>query len=172
MSCNPSTAVTRRTRNVHVWTAHDDRRQEWLAEVIVRRPTGILHLVNRYPGQRPTRRVLYRDACRHGHFSPRPYQLAQACDGSITGCVLALFGAFCEARRLDPNALLRRAYADEEGFTEQDFAEIRRNADWERTAYPAKWDGPAIEGLLESLHEVNYHQLAGVVEDLIENESS
>jgi hypothetical protein len=172
MICNPNTAVTTRTRNVLAWTAHDDRCKEWLAEVILRRPTGILYLVRRYVGERPTQRVLYRDARRHGHFSPRPYQLAQACDGSIGGCVLALFGAFCEARKLDPNALLRRAYADDHAITEKDFVEIRRHADWEGTAYPERWDDHAIEGLLESLHEINLHGLAEVVQNIFDGETS
>jgi hypothetical protein len=164
---NPKTAVTTRTHNVQYWIAHDDNRQEWLAEVIVRRPTGILYLVHRYPGGCPARRALYHDACRHGHFSSRPYQLAQACDGSIGSCVLALFSAFCEARQFDPIALLQRAYPDEPAYTGQDFVEIRRQADWEHTAYPARWDQSAIAGLLKSLHAINYHSLAGVVDDLL-----
>ena len=169
---NPKTAVTTRTHNVQYWIAHDDHRQEWLVEVIVRRPTGILYLVHRYPGDHPTRRVLYRDACRHGHFSPRPYQLAQACDGSIGSCVLALFSAFCEAHHVDPIALLRRAYPDEPAYSAQDFVEIRRQADWEHTAYPARWDQSAIAGLLESLHEINYHSLAEVVDDILGGEGA
>jgi hypothetical protein len=168
---NPKTAVTTRTQNVQYWIAHDENRQEWLAEVIVRRPTGILHLVHRYPGNRPARRVLYHDACRHGHFSSRPYQLAQACDGSIGSCVLALFCVFCEARQFDPIALLQRAYPDESPYTAQDFVLTRRQADWERTAYPARWDPTAIAGLLESLHEINYHSLAGVVDDRLGEEA-
>jgi hypothetical protein len=110
---------------------------------------------------------LYRDTCRRGRFSPRPYQLAQACDGSIESCVLALFSAFCEARQLDPIALLQRAYPDEPAHTAQDFVEICRQADWERTAYPTRWDGSAIAGLLESLHEINYHSLTGVLDDIL-----
>jgi hypothetical protein len=170
MLYNPKTTVTTCTHNVQYWIAHDDNRQEWLAEVIVRRPKGILYLVHRYRGDRPARRVLYRDACRHGHFSSRPYQLAQACDGSIGSCVLALFIAFCEARQFDPISLLQRAYPEEPSYTEQDFIEIRRQADWQHTAYPARWDRPAIGGLLESLHEINYHSLAGVVDDLLGDE--
>jgi len=167
---NPDTVISKRSRNAQVWMAHDDHRQEWVSEVIVRRPTGILYLVNRYPGGQPTPRALYRDACRHGHFSPRPYQLAQVCDGSITGCVLALFSAFCEARQLDPTALLRQAYADEPAFTIPDFVEIHRNADWERTAYPARWDRAAMRGLVESLHAINYHDLANIVSDYSESD--
>ena len=170
MFYNPNTAVTTYTRNVCYWIAHDDNRQEWLVEVIVRRPMGILYLVRRHLGERPTRSALYRDARKCGYFSPRPYQLAQACDGSIGSCVFALFHAFCEAFQLDPIALLQRAYPGEPAYTAQDFAEIRRLADWERTAYPAQWDQPAIARLLKSLHEINYHSLAGVVGDTVDGE--
>ena len=168
---NPTTAVTTRTRDVLIWIAHDDRRQEWLTEVIVRRPKGVLYLVHRYPGERPTRRVLYREACRYGRLSPRPYQLSQACDGSIGSCVLALFTAFCEARQLDPVALLQRAYPDERAHVAQDFVEIRQHADWEGTAYPERWNQSAIAGLFESLHAINYHSLAGVLDDTIGGDS-
>lgn len=167
---NPKTVVTSRSQNVQYSIARDDNRQEWLAEVIVRRRTGILYLVHRYSGDRPPKSVLYRDASRHGHLSLRPYQLGQACDGSIGSCVLALFSAFCEARHLDPIALLQRAYPDESAYTAQDFVEIRRQADWQRTAYPRRWEGVAIAGLLESLHEINYHSLAGVVDDILGDE--
>jgi hypothetical protein len=163
---NPKAALTTRTHNVQYWIAHDDNRQEWLAEVIIRRPSGILYFVHRYAGERPARGTLYRDARRHGHFSSRPYQLAQACDGSIGSCVLALFSAFCQARQFDPIALLQLAYPDEPAYAAQDFVRIRRQADWEHTAYPIRWDPLAIAGLLESLHEINYHSLAGVVDDL------
>src|SRR5262249_13039914 len=94
MFYNPQTAVTTHTRNVQYWLAHDERAFQWLVEVIVRKPTGILYLVHRYDGERPGRAKLYRDALKYGHFSRRPYQLAQACDGSINCCVLALFSSF------------------------------------------------------------------------------
>jgi hypothetical protein len=168
---NPTTVATTRTRNVRYWIAHDDNRKEWVAEVIVRRATGILYLIHRYPGDRPTRSVLYRHARRYGHLSPRPYQLAQACEGSIGSCVLALFWSFCEANQLDPITLLQRAYPDEPAYTDQDFVEIRSHADWEHTAYPARWDQAAIAGLLESLHEINYHSLASVVQETLDEEA-
>ena len=40
-----------------------------------------------------------------------------------------------------------------------------RNA---RREYPSQWDAEATTGLLESLHVVNYHSLAGVVSDRLE----
>ena len=79
--------------------------------------------------------------------------------------MFALFEDFCRAHKLDPIVLLRQAYPDE-SYTEQNLHEIRRAADWERTAYQPLWDRTAIDGLLESLHAVNYHELATVVGDI------
>lgn len=106
--------------------------------------------------------MLRRDARRRGIVSLRPYQLGQACDWSTTACVLALFTDFAEAYQLDPIVLLAQAYIDS-SYTEQDLRADRRAADWEGTAYPAHWGQAEIEGLLESLHEENYHALATVV---------
>ena len=41
-------------------------------------------------------------------------------------------------------------------------------ADWQGVAYPSQWDAEATTGLLESLHAVNYHSLAGIVSDRLE----
>jgi hypothetical protein len=162
---NPQTVFTRRVPESRIWLAYDDRCSEWVAEVILRKPAAMTYFVHRYSGTRPAWRTLRSDARRYGHLSPRPYQLGQACDGSITTCVLALYEDFCRSRKLDPIALVHRAY-DDVVYTKQDFDAIRRDAYWERTAYPAEWNHASIKGLLESLHEVNYHSLATVVEEI------
>jgi hypothetical protein len=136
--------------------------------VIVRQKHEIRYLVERYRGGRPSWHKLREDARQRGIRSPRPYQLGQACDGSITTCVMALFEDFCKARRLDPIVLLRQAYS-EESFSSTDFRVTRSAADWEGTAYPRRWGPKAIDGLLESLHEINYHALAAVVGDIAED---
>jgi hypothetical protein len=104
-------------------------------------------------------------------LSPRPYQLGQFCDGSITPCVVALFENFCRARQLDAIALFHQAYPDCL-YTLKEFDAIRRHADWEGTSYPARWDRTAVDGLLYSLHAVNYHELADVVEEMTELKST
>src|SRR5581483_1889503 len=162
---NPAKATTRSARNSRIWLAHDDEHNEWLAEVIVREKHEIRHLVERYSGSRPSWHQVRQDALRRGIHSPRPYQLGQASDGSITTCVMALFKDFCKARRLDAVVLLRKA-CREKSFSSTDFRRIRRAADWEGTAYPRRWGPAAIDGLLKSLHEINYHTLAEVVGDL------
>jgi hypothetical protein len=128
---------------------------------------GIKHLVNQY------KRINSLDALKETHecgfFSPRPYQLGQACDGSITACVLALFYRFCQERGHFPNTLLKAAYPKQN--LQPGWAHIIASADWQGVAYPKQWDANAMAGLLKSLREINYSSLVGVVSDLIEKEA-
>jgi len=120
---------------------------------------GVRHLVHRYVQVNLHEAAL--DTLQHGTFSPRPYRLAQACDGSIGECVLALFVHFCRAFGQVPDALFGAAYPDERPLPR--WHEVVRAADWQGVGYPARWDSRAVAGLLESLHAINYHQLAAVV---------
>ena len=125
-------------------------------------PGGIKHLVWRYE-RGVSLHTAKADLFEHGYFSPRPYQLAQACDGSVTGCALALFARFCGDNGHDAEALLHAAYPNEK---RHDLNDTVAFADWQGVAHPAKWDERAKSGLFESLHAVNYHSLAGVVSEL------
>lgn len=123
---------------------------------------GIKHLVHRY--EKVSFNKAKADLLQYGTFSPRPYQLAQSCDGSITTCALALFFRFCRDCGHDAEKLFRAAYTD---GRKMDWNEVVTTAEWEGVAYPARWDEKAKAGLLESLHEVNYHSLAGEISDLV-----
>jgi hypothetical protein len=116
---------------------------EVVFEVFAKCEGGLRHLVHRYDRATIHRAAL--DTVEHGTFSPRPYQIAQACDGSITSCALALFVRWCERT--------------------PDWVETVAFADWQGVAYPAEWGVSEVTGLLESLHAVNYHSLAIVVAD-------
>lgn len=106
-------------------------------------------------------------------ISPRPYQLGQACDGSITSCVLALFHSFCLYARLDPVALHREAYLEREkdDFQDLDFNEILPFANWQGVKYPRIWGKAEYEELLESLTEINYHSLGNFLDETVEPET-
>ena len=106
---------------------------------------------------------------RSGIFSSRPYHPGQACDGSITVCVLALFYRFCQEQGHLPNALIRAAFPKQDMLP--DWKDIITSAQWQGVAYPKKWDSEANAGLLKSLHEINYHALAALVSDLMEGGS-
>jgi hypothetical protein len=132
---------------------------EVVFEGFVKCDDGVRHLVHRY--EKVTLHQAALDTLEHGTFSPRPYRLAQACDGSINECALALFVNFCNAIRCAPDTLFRTAYPDDRQLPV--WREIVSAADWQGVHYPAHWNTEAVAGLLESLHAVNYHQLAAVV---------
>jgi hypothetical protein len=133
---------------------------EVVFEGFVKCEGGLRHLVHRY--DRATIHGATLDTLEHGTFSPRPYQLAQPCDGSIHSCVLALFDHWCKSAGQCPTRLYRRAYKREQT---PDWAETVAFADWQGVAYPAQWGATEIAGLQESLHAINYHSLAGIVAD-------
>ena len=122
---------------------------------------GLRHLVHRYG--RATIHGAALDTLEHGTLSPRPYQLAQACDGSITSCALAMFVRWCEHTGHCPSTLYGRAYERERT---PDWAGTVAFADWQGVAFPARWSDAEVAGLLESLHAINYHSLAAIVAEL------
>jgi len=93
-------------------------------------------------------------------FSVRPYQLGQACDGTIDDPVHGLFILYCRAMRLDAGKLYQAAYPDECGHYTLAYQEaVLLRARDQGIAEPAAWDDEAFNGLLESLGEINNHQL-------------
>ena len=107
-------------------------------------------------------------------ISPRPYQLGQACDGSITSCVLALFHSFCLYAQLEPVVLHREAYLEREkdDFQDLDFSEILPFANWQGVEYPTIWGEEEYKGLQESLTEINYHSLANILDEVVDFSSN
>ncbi len=134
---------------------------EVVFEGFVKCEGGLRHLVHRYG--RATIHGTALDTLEHGTFSPRPYRLAQPCDGSITSCALALFVRWCEHTGHCPSTPYRRAYKREQT---PDWAETVAFADWQGVAYPAQRGAAEVAGLLESLHAINYHSLAAIVAEL------
>lgn len=141
-------------------------KQEVVFEGYVKINDGMKHLTNRYD------EVSILDAAddviQHGVFSPRPYQLGQCCDGSINECALALFCHFCRNEGHSPDLLYKKAYPDDDRKIPS-WPKVIRFADWQGVSYPKKWNAKAKAELLKSLHEINFHLLAEVVFDLIEN---
>jgi hypothetical protein len=147
--------------DVYLWRCPYGK-DEVVFEGYAKCPGGIKYFVWRYEkGVSP--HAAKADLLEHGSFSPRPYQLAQACDGSVTGCALALLARFCRDCDHDAEALMHAAYPNEK---RRDLNETVAFADWQGVAYPAQWDERAKAGLLESLHAVNYHSLASEVSGL------
>jgi hypothetical protein len=92
-------------------------------------------------------------------LSPRPYRLAQACDGTINSPVLHAFKVACDALRLDAYALYKAAYPQRDDDP-PDWAGCQRHADWQGgVILPGTWDQAALGGLAASLTAINYHSL-------------
>lgn len=98
----------------------------------------------------------------HGRDVRRPYVLGQACDGSISAPVMALYLDFCARHALDAQALYAEAYPEAE-LLEQDA--ITAFAHWQGVTIPHTWTGACFSGLLESLTEINCSTLRGVLDD-------
>jgi len=95
-------------------------------------------------------------------FSRRPYRPGQHCDGTIDSCVHALLMDFCERTGLcDYREIYREAYEEEIDSEELDWT--KEFAEWQGVAYPEKWNFEAVNGLIESLEEINNHQLVEVL---------
>ena len=100
--------------------------------------------------------------------SPRPYRLGQACDGTINSPVLFALKVACAALGLEPDRLYKKAYP-ERGDNPPIWSDCRRHAEWQGgVELPTSWDDAAIGGLIESLHEINFHSLAAEVSDAAE----
>jgi hypothetical protein len=137
-------------------------REELVFEGFIKVAGGIKHLINRY--KEISIAQAFSDTLQYGFLSPRPYQLAQSCDGSITECALALFLAFCRSTGHSPDELYGLAYPERE--TLPCWSEIQIMAEWQGVDYPQQWGEREKAGLLESLHEINNHALAGIVDEL------
>jgi len=154
-------------RQHRVYISRDCRNGDYLVEAEVKVHGGIKGAVYRVPEPPTLAEVLALVQACDRPVSPRPYRLSQPCDGTIGSPVLALYARFCNSRGLDPVAIMVEAYPDEVGdWIAEDFLKSTEEADWQGVEYPAFWDSAAFTGLVESLHEVNYHQLAGLIEDL------
>lgn len=93
-------------------------------------------------------------------FSKRPYRLGQVCDGTIQDCVYGLLILYCRAHPIDLEQLLAQAYPDQPPFTEKYQKATLQCALEQGIVIPDQWDDMALNGLIDSLTEINCHTLA------------
>ncbi len=157
----------------HIWEELTDthsvmvfefpREKEYVAEVYIKDKGFLWYGVMRY-GRMPTKPIIFRDTYAMKNKSPRPYKPGQHCDGSITAPALHLYNQLCKIMDIDPIALYNEAY-DDHIFTAEQLDETIRFAEWQGVEIIYEWNQNVIEAVLESLHEVNMHQLANLVEE-------
>ncbi|WP_013335117.1 hypothetical protein [Gloeothece verrucosa] len=166
--------LTERTSDYDVWIGLDTQpvfsNENYLVEAFFKVAGGIHHLVRRYKKKPSVKQILR--YTKKAIFSKRPYTPGQACDGSITSPVVALFKNFCDYFNLNPTELYQQAYPNHETISLDRYEKIVEFAQWQGgVEYPATWDRTARLGLIESLREINYHSLNELVIDYLENQS-
>jgi hypothetical protein len=138
-------------------------KKDYVAEVFIKDEGFVWYAVLRY--QRiPTRSIIIRDTYAFKCKSPRPYRPGQACDGSITSCVYHLYNQLSLLIGVDPIAVYKEAYNDHL-FTQDQLTSILEFAEWQGVERIIEWNQATIDLVLESIHEVNMHQLANVISE-------
>ena len=99
---------------------------------------------------------------RYGRVIRRPYVLSQACDGSISAPVFALYLDFCTRHDLDAQALHTEAYPEDEVLEPE---RITTFAHWQGVQIPHTWSAACFLGLLESLTEINCSTLRSTLDE-------
>ena len=102
--------------------------------------------------------------------SPRPYELGQNCDGTIDNCALAAYFVFCADHDINGFELLAESYPNEEWIDNNEFFnELMLRGMAEGVELPHKWTDKSAGLLLESLTEINYHQLRNCLQEKMED---
>jgi hypothetical protein len=143
----------------------DPRSNEYVAEVFIKDEDCIWYSILRYD-YLPTLGKLMRDTYILNCKSPRPYMPGQVCDGSITSPVFHLYYQLCIHLWLDPIELYNEAY-DDRVFTNDQLKENLAFADWQGVTEIELFDAPTTAKVIESIREVNMHQLANLLEERI-----
>lgn len=99
---------------------------------------------------------------RYGRVIRRPYVLSQACDGSISAPVYALYLDFCTRHDLDAQTLYAEAYPEDEGLEPESITTFAR---WQGVQIPNVWTAGCFSGLLESLTEINCSTLRSTLDE-------
>ena len=151
------------TDTTYVSLTRMGKQKDYVAEVFIKDDGFVWHAVQRYQ-KKPTHATLIRDAYAYNCKSRRPYKPGQACDGSITACTYHLYDQLCRQMGIDPLETYREAY-DDHIFTQDQFDAILSFAEWQEVETIAEWNQGIIDLVIESIHEVNMHQLANVLSE-------
>lgn len=142
------------------------RTTEYVVETYIKGDGFVWYSVLRFD-KKPSLVTIFRHTYELGCKSPRPYKPGQPCDGSITATVYHLFNQLCIAFNLDPVALHNEAYAND-AFTLDELNNAIDFAEWQGVEKIAVFNEDAIQAVLESMGEINVHQLASVVEEALQ----
>lgn len=151
------------TEEYSVYCIYQPTSKDFLSEVFVKVPNAVYYLVMRHEYQ-PTMATLLLLAKQHGVKSPRPYKAGQPCDGSIGAPAYYLYFTLCTHFSFSPTELYEEAYPGET-LTPEEVQSIISFATWQEVEVITEWSDTTITRILESLTEINHHQLRTVVEE-------
>lgn len=137
---------------------------DFVCNVYVKHSDSIRHMVNVYAEQ-PTIAQMLGDVLSYSVTSKRPYKAGQPCDGSIDSPTFHLFFQLCKAFSLDPVSCYLEAYDDDRTFNHNDVIAITDFAEWQGVEVITNWTSHNILRVLDSLTEINNHQLRSILED-------
>lgn len=137
---------------------------DFVCNVYVKHSDSIRHMINVY-GEQPTIAQMLGDVLSYSTTSKRPYKARQPCDGSIDSPTFHLYFQLCKAFSLDPVTIYLEAYDDDRTFNHDTVVAITDFAEWQGVEIIKEWDSYNILRVLDSLTEINNHQLRSVLED-------
>lgn len=152
-----------RTDEYSVYLEHRAN-NDFVCNVYVKHSDSVRHMVNVYAEQ-PTIAQMLGDVLSYAVTSKRPYKAGQPCDGSIDSPAFHLYFQLCNAFSLDPVAIYLEAYDDDRTFNLNDVMAITDFAQWQGVEVITDWNTHNILRVLDSLTEINNHQLRSVIED-------
>jgi hypothetical protein len=152
-----------RTQSACVWLEARPSGMEWHARVYIRGIQGLWYLACTYHGERPTSEALYFNTYQRGLFSARPFRPGNRCDASTDLDVLALVCDFCREHGVDAAELIQRAGPSRPLYSRADFVEAKRQADWEGTLFPVRWEADLTSALCLTLADPSWGDLARLI---------
>jgi hypothetical protein len=161
----PDYALEEHTDRHYVSVMEFPDEKVFVAEAFIRDKGFVWHAVLRY-SREPKLSEVIRDTYLMKCKSPRPYRAGQACDGSITAPVFHLYDQLCARFNFDPVETYLEAY-DDHILTAEQLGAIIAFADWQGVERIGEMDARVIERILESIREVNMHQLANLLEEML-----
>lgn len=157
--------IEEQTDSSYISTVKCNQNKDYIIEVFLKDIGFIWYAVLRYK-RVPSRTIIIRDTYDYKCKSPRPYMAGQACDGSISTPVFHLYNQLCSMLVIDPIVIYNKAY-DDHIFTQSQLDLLVEFAEWQGVEIITDWSKEKIQQVIDSIHEVNMHQLANLLSEMI-----
>lgn len=157
--------IEEQTDSSYISTLRCNQNKDYIVEVFLKDKGFIWYAVLRYK-RIPSKAIIIRDTYNYKCKSPRPYMAGQACDGSISSPVFHIYNQLCTMLGIDPIITYNKAY-DDHIFTQSQLDVLVDFANWQGVEIIHNWSEEKILQVITSIHEVNMHQLANTISELL-----